>query len=226
MASSSSSGAVGASSSSARPVRFPAAAAASNPGVMASPLFRSQLGTGSDAFARPGQPASASGKPKPSDYAPDRRLGLSSSSLDSPYRRRAHRPEIDASSTPHLGQMKKEIMDRTQGPQDEQIMKEWAASEAYARLLDYAQDLNDAVRGIRVPILKDDDGEKASDGRASPESTTEVVAGGAGRVVVEDDNGPSEEAKKSRGNGGIICHTLDDVRRPYLGFIWFDSDPT
>lgn len=103
-------------------------------------------------------------------------------------------------------------MDRTQGPQDEQVMKEWAASEAYARLLDFAQDLNDAVRGIRVPILKEDDGEKTSDGRASPEEVEGATKEGPGRVLVEEDNGPSEEAKKSRGNGGIVCHTLDDVR--------------
>lgn len=132
----------GASSSSAPPPPGVARAVTAHPGLLQSNVLRGQF----DGFARPGAPASArAAKPKPSDYAPDRRLGLSPA-LDTPYKRRARRV-----AGPDFAPLKKEILDRSKGPQDEQIMREWAATEAYARLLDYVQDLAEAVRGVRTP---------------------------------------------------------------------------
>lgn len=175
-------------------------AAAANPGLMASPLVRSQLLSGhahgslsssagpssaESGFARPGLPASAGTsafKPKPSDYAPDKRIGLSSAAPDSPYKRRKTRFHVDPSTTT-FKELKREIMERTQGPQDEAIVREWAASEAYARLLDYVQDLNDAIRGVRVPVPGD----------------------------------PPE------GNGGIVCETMEEFDGKVAE--WLDGKP-
>ncbi|KAI9022578.1 Phosphotyrosyl phosphate activator protein-domain-containing protein [Hyaloraphidium curvatum] len=110
---------------------------------MGSRFVREQLGAPRDGFARPAAPA----KPPPSAYAPDRRLGAAGS-LDTPYRRRAGRPLVKAEDCRPL---KREIVDASARDGDEAAMRAWLRSEGFARLMDYAQDLNEAVQGVRVP---------------------------------------------------------------------------